>query len=521
MNFIHQELAFVPGMNVIQNIMLGLPKATRFGMVDWRTVAREVAPVAARVGITAPLFASVKGLSTAEKWLINICRALVRKARLIVMDEPTASLSAAEGEKLFRIVEDLSRSGVAVLYVSHRLDEILRLCHRVTAFRDGRSVAAIGRSELTRPALVEAIVGRAVERVAKPADPPPASAVALSVRGLARHPRVNGVDFDLRRGEVLGIGGLVGAGRTELVRLIYGADRTDAGTMLLDGQPFAPCSPAEAVRKGLGLVPEERRARRAAADEERRLQSPAREPEPDRPRTGPAAHRRPAAALAVATNRARPGREDARHRDARRPPQRRQSAEGGDRPLAAARPQGADPRRADARRSTFGARGEIHRLIRDLAARGMAVIAISSEPRRVARPVRPRPRHGRGPHCARTRRRGPDPQRHHRGELRRTDRSFRMSAVAAPSRRLSPRTKTALGFFARYATIIGLVGMIAAFAILSPRAFPTVNNFTNSAEPGLARHDHRGRADARGRGGRTRPVDRLRGGACTASWSRG
>ncbi len=172
MAFIHQELAFVPGMTVIQNVMLGLPKASRFGLVDWNAVAREVAPLAARVGITAPLFASVKGLSTAEKWLVNICRALVRKTRLIVMDEPTASLSAAEGEKLFRIVEDLSASGVAVLYVSHRLDEVLRLCHRVTAFRDGRSVAEIARADLTRAALVQAIVGRAVERIAKPATPP-------------------------------------------------------------------------------------------------------------------------------------------------------------------------------------------------------------------------------------------------------------------------------------------------------------------------------------------------------------
>ena len=137
MSFIHQELAFIPGMNVIQNIMLGLPKKTRFGMIDWRAIARDVEPIARRVGISAPLFANVKGLSTAENWLINICRALVRKARLIVMDEPTASLSTSESEKLFAIVRDLSRSGVAVLYVSHRLNEILELCGAVTVFRDG------------------------------------------------------------------------------------------------------------------------------------------------------------------------------------------------------------------------------------------------------------------------------------------------------------------------------------------------------------------------------------------------
>ena len=379
MTFIHQELAFVPGMNVIQNIMLGLPKATRLGMVDWRAVAREVAPVAARVGITAPLFSSVKGLSTAEKWLINICRALVRKARLIVMDEPTASLSAAEGEKLFRIVEDLSRSGVAVLYVSHRLDEILRLCHRVTAFRDGRSVAEIGRSELTRAALVEAIVGRAVERVAKPLDPPPAGAVALQVRGLTRHPRVIGVSFDLRRGEVLGIGGLVGAGRTELVRLIYGADRTDAGTMRLDGQPFAPRSPAEAVRKGLGLVPEERRAEGLLLTKSVAFNLQL--ANLDRIVHGPA--------LPLIDGR--------RWRSLSRNAVRDLAVKTPDIETPVGRLSGGNQQKVvigrwllrgpkvlildePTRGVDIGARGEIHRLIRDLAAQGMAVIAISSEP---------------------------------------------------------------------------------------------------------------------------------------------
>jgi ribose transport system ATP-binding protein/rhamnose transport system ATP-binding protein len=259
MNFIHQELAFVPGMTVLENIMLGLPKKTRLGMVNWKAIARDVEPIARRVGISASLNTEVRDLSTAENWLINICRALIRKARLIVMDEPTASLSAAESEKLFRIIEDLRNSGVAILYVSHRLDEILRLCHRVTVFRDGSSVAVIAKHELTRPALVHAIVGGAVdplnhERNAVSRD------VSLSVRGLSRLPRVRDVSLDLHRGEVLGIGGLVGAGRSELVRLIYGADRPDAGGMVLDGTAFAPKTPAQAVKAGMGLVPEERRA---------------------------------------------------------------------------------------------------------------------------------------------------------------------------------------------------------------------------------------------------------------------
>ena len=254
-------------------------------MIDWRAIARDVAPVAARVGITAPLFASVKGLSTAENWLINICRALIRKARLIVMDEPTASLSATESEKLFAIIADLSRSGVAVLYVSHRLDEVLRLCRRVTAFRDGRSVAQIERPQLTRGRIGEAIVGGSRRAISRQR-----TTRCVAERGGAAAWRTSpgcrgckGVSFALRRGEVLGIGGLVGAGRTELARLIYGADRVDAGRMTLAGEPFAPRSPAAAVSAGLGLVPEERRSEGLRAEQERGLQ-----PATGQPRAHPA-----------------------------------------------------------------------------------------------------------------------------------------------------------------------------------------------------------------------------------------
>jgi len=260
MSFIHQELAFVPSMTVLQNIMLGMPKKTRFGVVDWRAIARDVAPIAARVGVRAPLDANAKSLSTAENWLIAIARALVLKARLIVMDEPTAALSAAEAERLFSIIRDLRRSGVAVLYVSHRLDEILELCQRVTVFRDGRSVAELAGADLTRHAMVEAIVGGAVDTPTKRTNAPASGEPALSVRGLARAPRVKGVSFEVRKGEVLGLGGLVGAGRTELARLLFGADRPQEGSMTLEGKPYAPRSPADAVKLGIGFVPEERRA---------------------------------------------------------------------------------------------------------------------------------------------------------------------------------------------------------------------------------------------------------------------
>ena len=259
MSFIHQELAFVPSMTVLENIMLGMPKKTRFGVVDWRAIAKDVEPIATRVGVRAPLDANAKGLSTAENWLINIARALVLKARLIVMDEPTAALSAAEAGRLFSIIRDLRRSEVAVLYVSHRLDEILELCQRVTVFRDGRSVAELAGPDLTRPAMVEAIVGGVVDATVARTNARSSSEWVLSVRDLARAPKVKGVSFDLRKGEVLGLGGLVGAGRTELARLLFGVDRPHEGSMTLEGKPYAPRSPADAVKSGVGFVPEERR----------------------------------------------------------------------------------------------------------------------------------------------------------------------------------------------------------------------------------------------------------------------
>jgi ABC-type sugar transport system ATPase subunit len=260
LSFIHQELAFVPDMTVIENIMLGLPKRTRFGWVDWKATAREAIPIARRVGVTVPFDAKVKRLATAENWLISIARALVRKSRLIVMDEPTAALSVAESERLFEIIRTLSAEGVAVLYVSHRLDEVLELCRRATVLRDGRSVAELAGPALTRASLVEAIVGRDLAKTSKAVAGAATGPVVLSVQGLSRAPKVRSVSLDLREGEVLGLGGLVGAGRSELARLLFGADRPDAGVMTLAGAPFAPRDCSVAVTAGVGFVPEERRA---------------------------------------------------------------------------------------------------------------------------------------------------------------------------------------------------------------------------------------------------------------------
>ncbi|HEX2527973.1 MAG TPA: sugar ABC transporter ATP-binding protein [Geminicoccus sp.] len=379
MSFIHQELVFIPGMTVLENIMLGVPKKTRLGLVDWKTTAQDIRPLIERVGITAPLDTVVKRLSTAENWLISICRALVRKARLIVMDEPTASLSAHEAEKLMSIIEDLSASGVAVLYVSHRLDEILRLCRRVTVFRDGASVASLDRSALTRSALVEAIVGGAVTSTRDRIEGSSQGRVAMSVQGLTRLPKVRGVSLELRQGEVLGIGGLVGAGRSELARLMFGADRPEAGRMTLDGGPYAPRHPAEAVKAGLGFVPEERRAdglvltksvgfNLQLSNLQRIVRSPA-FPLLDRPKSR-ALSAKMVKDLAIKIH------------DLDQPVGRLSG--GNQQKVVIGRWLLRTPRvlilDEPTRGVDVGARAEIHRLIRQLAKDGVAVLVISSEP---------------------------------------------------------------------------------------------------------------------------------------------
>ncbi len=261
LSFIHQELNLVPKFSVLQNMTLGLPKATRLGFIDWGATRREVGPVAERVGIDFSLDEPVGNLSVADQWLVSIGRSIVRKARLIAMDEPTASLSAAESERLFKVVRELSDDGISILYVSHHLEEILDLCDRVTVFKDGERVATRERRSITKDSLVRDIVGGDLAsapqtRGATAAEERP----MLEVRDLRRGSVVRGVSFALRPGEVLGLAGLVGSGRTELARLIFGADSAEAGEVLLDGESVRFRDPHDAVRRGIGLVPEERRS---------------------------------------------------------------------------------------------------------------------------------------------------------------------------------------------------------------------------------------------------------------------
>jgi len=260
--FIHQELNLIPHFSALENMLLGVPKVTRLGLIDWRRSGVRARAAAARVGIRFSLDRPVSELSVAERWLVMIGKALSRDATMIAMDEPTASLSGPESEQLFAIIRELAGQGVAILYVSHRLEEVLDLCDSITVLRDGAIVAGAERGKLDKKGLVRAIIGHDVRAVdtrnrfsADTTEPP-----LFSARGISWKHRVRDVSFDLYKGEVLALGGLVGAGRTELAHLVAGVTRPDSGHFELEGKRLDTGTVADAVKAGIALVPEERRS---------------------------------------------------------------------------------------------------------------------------------------------------------------------------------------------------------------------------------------------------------------------
>jgi ABC-type sugar transport system ATPase subunit len=263
LGFIYQELSLVPKFSVLQNLALGNWNRSAVGLLTWRNLRVRAREVLDMLGLNKPLDLRVDRLSVADAWLVSIGRALMGNARLIAMDEPSASLSAEECERLFGVVRSLASRGVCVLYVSHRLNEVVDLCDTVTVFRDGRVVDTLQGDAIDKQALVRGIVGGETVPSA-PAVPSKAAASAgnpaLSLRGLRRAPLVNGVDLDIMPGEVVGLTGLVGSGRTEVARMVFGADRPNGGEMFLDGTPYRPRSVVSAIRSGVALVPEERRS---------------------------------------------------------------------------------------------------------------------------------------------------------------------------------------------------------------------------------------------------------------------
>ena len=256
---IYQERAVVPGLTVAQNVMLGHEPGLRLpGVVDHQALRARAARIWALLGAPAPIDQPARELGPSIQQLVDVARALAFAARVVIMDEPTAALTHEETLRLFAIIRDLKRRHTGVIYISHDLEEIFEIADRVTVLRDGRRVRTLPVAEATRSALIRMMIGRDIEkpdqRAAARQD------VALSVRGLRRGAALDGVSFEVRAGEIVGIAGLVGSGRTELLRATFGADRIDAGEMWLGGVPYSPRSPAEAIRAGVGFVPEDRKS---------------------------------------------------------------------------------------------------------------------------------------------------------------------------------------------------------------------------------------------------------------------
>lgn len=257
---IYQEFNLVPYLNVAENIFLGRePRAALPGFVDFGTMYREAQKIIDRLGVRLNVHTPVYRLSVAQQQMVEIGKATSRKSRIIVMDEPSATLTEHELQNLFSLIRQLRAEGVAIIYISHRLEEIFQVCDRVTVLRDGHRIATADIGSITREEIIRWMVGRELQQMilketAEVREP------ALVVRRLRRRGVLHDIDLTARRGEVLGIAGLVGAGRTELARAIFGADPIDGGEIELFGKLVRIRSPEDAIRHGIGLVTEDRKA---------------------------------------------------------------------------------------------------------------------------------------------------------------------------------------------------------------------------------------------------------------------
>ncbi|CAB3784901.1 Arabinose import ATP-binding protein AraG [Paraburkholderia caffeinitolerans] len=255
---IHQELQYVPDLTVAENLLLGaLPNA--LGWVRRGEARRFVRERLAAMGVDLDPAAKLRKLSIAQRQMVEICKALLRNARVIALDEPTSSLSHRETEVLFKLVRELRADNRALIYISHRMDEIYELCDACTIFRDGRKIASHEKlEEVKRTTLVAEMVGREISDIYN-YSPREHGNVRFAVRGIEGHPLNAAASFEVKAGEIVGFFGLVGAGRSELMQLIYGTHKRRAGEIELDGKPIRVKCASDAIRHGIVLCPEDRK----------------------------------------------------------------------------------------------------------------------------------------------------------------------------------------------------------------------------------------------------------------------
>ncbi|MEV6699480.1 sugar ABC transporter ATP-binding protein [Streptomyces sp. NPDC051453] len=262
---IYQEPTLFPDLTVAENIFMGRQPRRSLGRVDHRAVKQAAADLFTRLGVDLDPEQPARGLSIADQQLVEIAKALSFDARVLIMDEPTAALTGSEVARLFGVVRTLREQGAAILFISHRLEEIFELCQRVTTLRDGAWISSEPLEGLTEDDLVRRMVGRDLDEL-YPKQATEVGEIALTVRRLTREGVFTDVSFDVRRGEIVGLAGLVGAGRSEVARAVFGVDRFDGGEVEVLGKRLKPGAPSLAMAAGLALVPEDRRAQGLVMD---------------------------------------------------------------------------------------------------------------------------------------------------------------------------------------------------------------------------------------------------------------
>lgn len=257
-SIVYQEPTLFPDLSVFENLFVGrYPRRGPLGWIDWRLMRRKAREILDALQASVDLDARVGDLGIAHRQLVEIARALTVDVRVLIMDEPTGSLSPQDVEQIFRIVRRLREAGVSIVFISHRIDEVYEIADRITVLRDGRYVATRPAAGLPRDELIRLMVGRPLDQLFPKEHVPPGE-VVLEVRGLSRLGEFRDVSFQVRAGEIVGVAGLIGAGRTELARAIFGVTRPEQGQILLDGRPVHFRSPADAIAAGVAYVPEDR-----------------------------------------------------------------------------------------------------------------------------------------------------------------------------------------------------------------------------------------------------------------------
>ena len=254
---IHQEPLSFPDLSVAENLVLGRLAGSPWSNVPWKEIEEEAASLMALLGVDIDVKRPMRGLSIADQQMVEIARALASDSRLIIMDEPTAPLTPKEVETLFTIARRLRDEGRTIIFISHRLEEVRALCDRVTIFRDGNKVATDEIARLTDADIIRLMIGRSLREYLKKQEASIGD-VALSVKGLTKAGYFHDLSFDIRHGEIVGLGGLVGAGRTDVARALFGIAPADKGEIAINGQPVIIDDPARAIDHGLAFVPEDR-----------------------------------------------------------------------------------------------------------------------------------------------------------------------------------------------------------------------------------------------------------------------